>query len=171
MDRPKGIDSGEAMRWNADVERRRREHHERRCAENPIYRRAYERQQEMLQRMQKMQSVAVAQLANAMSEDADLRCQKAHDIMSETISTQRMKTHEEAMRERALMTDVAKYGREGIPGGGLAAAFLVGMMFTDSDKLRQRLQELEEEKPYVEEIRRADSEFDKEMIRLSGFEW
>ena len=28
MERPKGIDSGEAMRWNEDVERRRREYHE-----------------------------------------------------------------------------------------------------------------------------------------------
>ena len=48
MDRPKRISSGEAMRWNADVEQRRRAYHERRCAENPIYKRAYERQQEMM---------------------------------------------------------------------------------------------------------------------------
>jgi hypothetical protein len=28
MDKPRGIGSGEAMRWNEDVERRRREYHE-----------------------------------------------------------------------------------------------------------------------------------------------
>lgn len=47
QDRPRPISSGEAMRWNEDVNRRRLEHHERRCAEDALYRRAYERQQEM----------------------------------------------------------------------------------------------------------------------------
>ena len=71
MERLRVIDSGEAMRWNADVERRRRAYHERRCAEDPIYKRAYDRYQEMQQRLQKMNSLAMAQLQNAMAE-ADL---------------------------------------------------------------------------------------------------
>ena len=33
MEKPKITSSADAMRWNADVERRRREHHESRCAE------------------------------------------------------------------------------------------------------------------------------------------
>ena len=32
MDKPERFGSGEAMRWNDDVERRRREYHEQRCA-------------------------------------------------------------------------------------------------------------------------------------------
>ena len=60
MDRPRDISSGEAMRWNEDVERRRREYHEQRCAENALYRRAYERQQEMRRRIQRQASEALS---------------------------------------------------------------------------------------------------------------
>ena len=38
MERPRNISSGEAMSWNEDVERRRREYHAMRCSEDPIYR-------------------------------------------------------------------------------------------------------------------------------------
>ena len=44
------------------------------------------------------------------------------------------------------------------------------MLFGD-EETKRRLQELEEEKPYAEEIRKADKEFDSELIRMSGFEW
>ena len=37
MERPERMSSGEAMRWNEDVNRRRLEHHERRCAEDAMY--------------------------------------------------------------------------------------------------------------------------------------
>ena len=45
------------------------------------------------------------------------------------------------------------------------------MRCTDGEKMAQCLKELEEERPYAEEIRRADERFDKEIIRMSGFEW
>ena len=169
MNRPRSITNGEAMRWNADVERRRREHHERRCNEDPIYRRAYERRQEMMQRMQKMQSVAMAQLQNAMSEAENTKCQQVTGQTNVAEEPQKVKTHEEVMQERALL--VEQYGKDGA-AGVCECALSAGMlaMFFDPNA-EQRLKELEEEKPYAEEIRRADAEFDKELIRLSGFEW
>ena len=174
MDRPRNISSGEAMRWNADVERRRREHHQRRCAEDPIYQRAYERQQEMMQRMQKMQRAAMAQLQNAMAVAENTKCQQATDQTARAERPQRVKTHEEAMLERSLLLERAgQYGKAAAAGAGdcALAAGIMAMMLADGDKLKQHLKELEEEKPYAEEIRRADEEFDKEMIRMSGFEW
>lgn len=165
MDRPQRISSGEAMRWNADVERRRREYHERRCAEDPIYKRAYERQQEMMLRMQKMQSMAMAQLQNAMSEPENTKCQQASDQMTVTEEPQKVKTHEEVMWERALLFD-----QQGKSGASCALSAGMLAMFFDPNA-EQRLKDLEEERPYVEEIRKADAEFDKEMICLSGFEW
>ena len=93
MERPGGIDSGEAMRWNAGVEQRRRAYHERRCAEDPIYKRAYERQQEMMQRMQKMTGVAMAQLQNAMGKAENTKCQQATDYMAASEQPQSIKTH------------------------------------------------------------------------------
>lgn len=165
MDRPKRISSGEAMRWNADVDQRRRAYHERRCAEDPIYKRAYERQQEMMLRMQKMQSMAMAQLQNAMSEPENTKCQQASDQMTVTEEPQKVKTHEEVMRERALLFD-----QQGKSSASCAlSAGMLAMLFDPNSE--QRLKDLEEERPYVEEIRKADAEFDKEMICLSGFEW
>ena len=111
MNRPRSITNGEAMQWNAEVERRRREHHERRCNEDPIYRRAYERLQEMMQRMQKMQSVAMAQLQNAMSEAENTKRQQVTDQTNVAEEPQKVKTHEEVMQERALL--VEQYGKDG----------------------------------------------------------
>ena len=104
MDRPRGISSGEAMRWNDDVERRRREYHEQRCAENALYRRAYERQQEMRWRIQMQASEAMTQLADAMHTD----CMQRVNSIAEDACCQPVKTHEEVMREQALMDSMSK---------------------------------------------------------------
>ena len=69
MERPERFSSGEAMRWNEDVERRRREYHDHRCAEDALYRRAYERQQEEWQRIQRQAGEALTQLDDAMHTD------------------------------------------------------------------------------------------------------
>ena len=66
MEKPKITSSADAMRWNADVERRRREHHESRCAEDPIYKRAYERQQETVEKMRKMNAGDMLRLRDAL---------------------------------------------------------------------------------------------------------
>lgn len=173
MDRPPKISSGEAMRWNADVERRRREYHERRCAEDPIYKRAYERQREMILRMQKMQSMSMAQLANAMSDDEITKCQKVLNQMDTADQPQRLKTHEEVIRDQAIVDSVIR-NPEQFPlnevGCGLGLA-VASTLLADGDSLKQRLKEMQEEIPYADEIRRTDARFDKELIRMSGFEW
>lgn len=172
MEKPRHISSGEAMRWNADVERRRREYHERRCAEDPIYKRAYERRQEMMHRMQKMHDVTMAQLQNAMSEPENTKCQQASDQMTVTEEPQKVKMHEEVMRERSLLLErVEQYGKAGA-AGVCECALSAGMMAMFFDpNAEQRLKEMQEEKPYADEIRRTDARFDKELIRMSGFEW
>ena len=169
MDRPKGISSGEAMRWNEDVERRRREYHEQRCAEDALYRRAYERQQEQRRRLQEMIGKSMVQIADAMNADCQQRVNSAMD----GAERQTVKTHEEVMRDRALMDSASRNPAEWLAhGAGFGLGFAVtAMMFADGEKMAQRMKELEEERPYAEEIRRADEEFDKEIIRLSGFEW
>ena len=104
MDRPRGISSGEAMRWNDDVERRRREYHEQRCAENALYRRAYERQQEMRRRIQRQASEAMTQLSDAMHTD----CMQRVNSIAEDACCQPVKTHEEVMREQSLVDSMSK---------------------------------------------------------------
>ncbi len=168
MDRPRSISSGEAMRWNADVERRRREYHERRCAENPIYKRAYERQQEIMRRVQKINSLAMTQLMNAMDTEENTKCQQATDQMAVSEQPQSIKTHEEVMHDRALLLELReKCARE----EGILSAGVWAMIFATDPEAEQRLKEMEEERPYAEEIRKADHEFDSELICLSGFEW
>lgn len=173
MDKPKGINIGEAMRWNADVERRRREHHERRCNEDPIYKRTYERQQEMMQRMQKMQSVAMAQLQNAMSEAENTKCQQATGQTNVGDVMQKAKSHVEIMQERLAIMDRMEQRRteSGIViSDDMLSKIPMAILLSDPD-MERKLKDLAEESPYAEEIRKADEEFDSELIRLSGFEW
>lgn len=158
------------MLWNADVERRRREYHEKRCEEDPIYRRAYERQQEMMQRIQKMTGVAMAQLANAMADDKDIR--PTGEPGRIIVPKQMQKPLEKTMRyydnlrkmDQDIKASVAGFG------GDLLSAGVLAMIFADPE-VEKRLKELLAEKPYAEEIRKADAEFDREIIRLNGFEW
>lgn len=169
MDRPRNISIGEAMRWNDDVERRRREYHEQRCAENALYRRAYERQQEMRRRIQRQASEAMTQLADAMHTD----CMQRVNSITEDACCQPVKTHEEVMREQALMDSMSGNPTEWFAhstGFGLGFA-VAAMMFADGEKMKRQMQEVEEERPYLEEINRIDAQFDNEIIRMSGFEW
>lgn len=169
MDRPRGIGSGEAMRWNEDVERRRREYHEHRCAEDALYRRAYNRQQEEWRRIQRQASEALTQLADAMHTD----CMQRVNSITEDVCCQPVKTHEEVMRKRALMDSMSRNQTEWFAHGtGFGLGFAVAaMMFADHGKMQRRMKEMEEERPYLEEINRIDAQFDNEIIRMSGFEW
>lgn len=169
MNRPRNISSGEAMRWNEDVERRRMAYHEQRCAEDAMYRRAYERLQEDRRRLNEMIGKSMVQIADAMNAD----CQQRVNSVTEGVEQQPVRTHEEVIRDRALMDSVSRNPVEWLAhGAGFGLGFAVAaMMFADGEKMQRRMKELEEERPYSEEIRRADEEFDREMICLSGFEW
>lgn len=169
MEKPRPINSGEAMRWNEDVECRRKEYHEQRCAENALYRRAYERLQEQRRLLQEQIGKSMVQIADAINSD---RQQRVNSVM-DNVEQQPIKTHEEVMRDCALMDSICKYPTEAMvhfTGFGLGFA-VAAMMFVDGKSMNQRIMELAEERPYLEEIRRINEEFDKEIIRMSGFEW
>ena len=151
MERPKGISSGEAMRWNDDVERRRKAYHEIRCSENPLDRRAYERLQNDRRRMQEQIGKGMAQIADAMNADR----QQRFDGTKENVEQQPARAHKEVSHDI---------------GTALGIAFAATML-ADREWMERRLKELEEERPYAEEIRKADQDFDRELIRMSGFEW
>ena len=149
MDKPERFGIGEVMHWNNDVERRRMEYHEQRCAEDALYRRAYERQQEERRRIQRQASEALTLMADAVHSD----CMQRVNSITEDACCQPAKTHEEEIRDFGLGFSVA------------------AMMFADHGKMQQRMKEMEEERPYLEEINRIDAQFDSEIIRMSGFEW
>lgn len=168
MEKPRPISSGEAMRWNEDVERRK-EYHEQRCAENALYRRAYERLQEQSKLLQEQMGKSMVQLANAINSD----CQQCVNSVMDNVDQQPIKPHEEVMRDCALMDSICKYPAEVMAhftGFGLGFA-VAAMMLVDGKRMNQRIMELAEERPYLDEILRADEGFDKEIIRLNGFEW
>lgn len=169
MERPERMSSMEAMRWNDDVERRRMEYHKQRCADDALYRRAYERQQEERRRVQRQVSETLTQLADAMHTE----CMQRVNSITEDSCCQPLKTHEEVMRERALMDSMSRNPAEWFAHNtGLGLGFAVAaMMFADGEKMQQHMKDLEEERPYLEEINRADAQFDNEIIRMSGFEW
>ena len=121
MERPERMSSGEAMRWNEDVERRRREYHEHRCAEDALYRRAYERQQEERRRIQRQVSEALTLMADAMHTD----CMQRANSITEDPCCQPAKTHEEVMSEQALIDCMSRNPTEWFAHGtGFALPWL-----------------------------------------------
>ena len=174
MNRPRRLDNGEALAWNDDVERRRREYHERRCAESALYRRAYERLRAERCRIQEQVSRNMVQIADAMYADI---YQRTGNHQTAGAECQPVKTHEEVMQDRAILDSCAErvrmYGQAAVAdiGSCALAAGLLALMFADPEKAKQRMYELKEEQPYLEEIKRTDAAFDREIIRMSGFEW
>ena len=198
MDRPRPISSGEAMRWNEDVNRRRLEHHERRCAEDAMYRKAYKYQQAEERRMWEQMHKPLAEI---LAAEAQQRCvagktkdghdvmvpiscaahqmpenvevQTVNDCMKDADKPQRIKTHEEVLQERAAMEAYQRMSdAEKVAAGGNSLAMgLIGMMFTCPDALQRRMKEMEEMQPYLDEIYETDKRFRNEEIKLSGFEW
>jgi hypothetical protein len=186
------------MRWNEDVNRRRLEHHKRRCTEDPMYRKAYECLQAEERRMWEQMHKPFAEI---LAAEAQQRCvagktkddhdvmvpiscaahqmpesvehQTVNDCMKDADKARPIKTHEEVLRERAAMEACQRMSdaEKAAAGGNALAMGLIGMMFTCPDALQQRMKELEELKPYLDEIRETDKRFRNEEIKLSGFEW
>lgn len=198
MNKPRSISSGDAMRWNEEVERRRRDHHERRCSEDALYRKAYEYLQaeerwtwENMHKPFAQMMEAEAEQRRVIGETKDghrvlvpigcaahqmpknIASQPVNDCMKDADKPQRIKTHEEVLREQAAMDAFSCMSdAEKVADGGNALAMgLIGMMFAYPEALQQRMKELEELKPYIDEIRETDKRFKNEEIRLSGFEW
>lgn len=198
MDRPRPIDSGEARLWNEDVNRRRLAHHKMRCKEDPMYRKAYEYQQEQERRMHEQYTKPLAKM---MKAEAEQRCsvmvtkdgykvmepvscpahqtlknvesQPVNECMKDADKPQRVKTHEEVLEERAAMEAYQHLSEsERIAAGGNALTMaLIAMMFTAPEDMRCRMKEMKDLQPYLDEIHETDKRFRNEEILLSGFEW
>lgn len=198
MDRPRSISSGEARLWNDDVNRRRLAYHERRCAEDPMYRKAYEYQQAEERRMWEQMHKPFADI---LAAEAQQRCvlgktkdghdvmvpvscaahqmpenvehQPVNDYMKNADKPKHAKTHEEVLQERAAMEAYQRMSdAEKVAAGANAIAMgFITMMLTAPDALKRRMKEMEELKPYLDEIHETDKRFRSEEIKLSGFEW
>lgn len=157
------------------------EHHERRCAEDAMYRKAYEHLQEQERRMYEQYMKPFAQMMAATQG-----AQTVNDCMKDADKPQRIKTHvlsplirggyKAGIKEKENIAAMEAYqcmsDAEKVAACGNALAMgLIGMMFTCPDALQQRMKELEELKPYLDEIRETDKRFRNEEIKLSGFEW
>jgi hypothetical protein len=198
MEKPRSISSGEAMRWNEDVNRRRLEHHERRCAEDAMYRKAYEyliaEERLMWEQMHKP-------FAEAMAAEVELRSQfmktkdgkevfvpvscpchqmpesvehqTVNDCMKDADKPQRVKTHEEVLQERAAVEAFQQKSEieRLAAGGNVLAIAAIAMMFDDPEAMKRHIEELRAMKPYLDEIRETDKRFRNEEIKHSGFEW
>lgn len=166
MDRPRPISSsGEARAWNEDVERRRIAHHQRRCAEDAMYRKAYEYQLAEERRMQEQMSKSLVQIADVMDAERQQR------INSSTEGDE--KQPKEAVCKRPTMDEYmrrAESGRTDYFSRTLGLGILATML-ADHGKLMQRMKEMDEMKPYLDEISETDKRFGDEKIQLSGFEW
>ena len=115
--------------------------------------------------------VPISCAAHQMSENVEV--QTVNDCMKDADKPQRIKTHEEVLQERAAMEAYQRISdaEKAAAGGNALAMGLIGMMFTCPDALQQRMKELEDMKPYLDEIRETDKRFRDEEIKLSGFEW
>ena len=198
MNKPRSISSGEAMRWNEDVNRRRLEHHERRCAEDAMYRKAYEYQQaeerRMWEQMHKPFSEILAAearqrcVAGKTKDDHDVMVpvscaahqmpksvehQTVNDCMKDADKPQRIKTHEEVLQERVAMEAFQQKSEieRLAAGGNVLAIAAIAMMFDDPEAMKRHIEELRAMKPYLDEIHETDQRFRNEEIKLSGFEW
>ena len=195
MDRPERISSGEAMRWNNDVNRRRMAHHERRCTEDPMYRKAYEYLQEQRRRIWEQTQKPLIEAMVAVKEELvsemggktvavpvscpchqmpkSVESQPVNDCMKDSDKPQRIKSHEEVMRERAAMETYQSMSEsERIAAGGNALAMgLFAMMMADPVALKRRMDEMNAMQPYLDEIHETDKRYDSEEIKLSCWEW
>lgn len=184
MKKPHNITRGEAMAWNNDVERRRKEYHEQRCAADPIYRRVYMRQREQFRRMCEDNAKLQRKMAEIMwaaipSGCRHTDCQKAarqmENVSSQPVKsiqeedTKQMRCHEEIIRERSLM-EIMDGAQDHSTMQMAFALGVMGMMFRNPEEIKQRLEQAKEEQPYIDEIYKVDKDFDREIIRMSGFE-
>ena len=198
MERPRGIDSGEAMRWNENVNRRRLAHHKQRCAEDPMYRKAYEYLQEQERKMWEQTQKPLAEMMRAEAEQrcqlmgtidghqvmAPVSCpahqipenvesQPVNDCMEDAGKPQRVKTHEEVQQERAAMEAYQSMSEieRLAAGGNVMAIAAIAMMFSDPEAMKHHIEELSAMGPYLDEIHETDKRFKNEEIKLSCWEW
>ena len=147
------IDTGEAMRHNEQVEQARRAEHLRRCAESPAYKRVYDRWQQTMAFMQGEQSKVASAIQEAMRQqtvtDVTGNCEK---------QTVRIGRPEPIPPPKEL---------ECLASAGPLAGFFVASLFLS----KERWEQIQEDVKAIEEMRKVNEEYDRQVIRMSGFEW
>jgi hypothetical protein len=115
--------------------------------------------------------VPISCAAHQMPESVEH--QTVNDCMRDADKPQRIKTHEEVLRERAAMEAYQRMSEieRLAAGGNVLAIAAVAMMFADPEAMKRHIEELRAMQPYLDEIRETDKRFKNEEIRLSGFEW
>ena len=95
------------------------------------------------------------------------------DCMKDADRPQRIKTHEEVLRERAEMETYQRMSEsERIAACGNALAMgILALMFADPEAMKRRTEEMKAMQPYLDEIHETDKRYRNEEIHLSGFEW
>lgn len=148
------IDNGEAMAHNRMVEQAREAEHQRRCAESPAYKRVYERWKQIDLSLKGQQ----AQVANAMQEA--MRQQTVTDVMGNCEKQTVHIGHPEPVPPPSELQHAAI-------GNPLSAAFI----FAALSSTKEQWQQIREDVRVMEEMHRVDDKYDRQLIRLSGFEW
>ena len=149
------IDSCDAMQHNEQVEQERQAEHLRRCAESQAYKRVYER-------WQAMNKVAMQQAATIQQTIHDQMCQQQAQPISDTMKAQPVKLGEcpEPIPLPENLQQMAGYNNPW-------TWFILGMMFADDEKLKQ----MREDAAATKEMMEVNERYDRQIIRLSGFEW
>jgi len=152
---PRHTDSGEAMAHNRMVEQAREAENLRRCAESPAYKRVYERWQAV---NRKLLGISAAQ-QQALNDN--MRSQTVQPL-SDSIKSQpiRIGNRPDPIPSPDDLRHLAACGNPWVP-------FLLGMMFADGEKLKQ----MREDAAATQEMMEVNDRYDRQMIRMSGFEW
>ena len=153
MESNRHIDTGEAMRHNEAVEQARHAEHLRRCAESPAYKRVYERWLEM-------GKVLTQQMATTMQTLNDQMRQQTVLPISEAVKTQTAIHKPTPLPPPSDLQCLAGCCNPW-------SWFMLGMMFVDEERLKQ----MKEDMVAMKEMQEVNEQYDRQMIRMSGFEW
>lgn len=154
MDRIKRrISNTDAIAHNNLVEQARQAEHLLRCARSPAYKRVYERWQKMMDSLSSEQ----AKLAEIMSYDRIRRQQCEADGPCE-------EQPKDADKPCAVPPPVLFQSSDIVDS---SAAFIIGSMFMTQEQWSQIPEDVKAE----EEMRKVNEEYDRQLVRMSGFEW
>ena len=152
---PRHTDVGEAMDHNRRVEQAREAEHLRRCDQSPAYKRVYQRWQQTMAFMGRQQ----AQVASAMQEAVST--QRVSDTMS-NIESQPVRhgSSPDPLPPPAELQHAAALANP-------LSAFVLAALFMSKEQWEQ----IPEDVKAMAEMRQVNEEYDRQLIRLSGFEW
>lgn len=151
---PRHTDNGEAIAHNRRVEQAREAEHQRRCDQSPAYKRVYKRWKQIDLSLKGQQM----QVGNAMQEA--MRQQTVTDVMGNCEKQTIRIGHPEPVPPPAELQHTAAIGNP-----------LSAFIFSALSSTKEQWQQIHEDVRAMEEMCRVNDEYDRQLIRLSGFEW